>query len=95
MAIVTASATSVTRKKEVGRKISVPKIEIGGMPTRPPMPPVNHFHSVNSVTARICRPNEAATKYSPRTLRVGIASSSDSAAEVIIAAGRMTRIELL
>ena len=35
------------------------------------MPPVTDFHSVNTVIASICSPNDAATKYSPRTRKAG------------------------
>ena len=44
----------------------------------PPMPPVTAFHSENKVSASICSPSEAATKYSPRTRKAGKASASDS-----------------
>ena len=41
------------------------------------MPPVTDFHSVKTVMASICRPSEAATKYSPRTRSAGSASASE------------------
>ena len=51
------------------------------------MPPVTDFHSVNTVIASICRPSEAATKYSPRTRSAGSARASEiSAASAMPAA---------
>ena len=47
------------------------------MPISPPMPPVTDFHSEKIVTASICSPSEAATKYSPRTRNAGSASASE------------------
>ena len=47
------------------------------MPISPPMPPVTDFHSEKTVSASICSPSEAATKYSPRTRSAGSASASE------------------
>ena len=48
------------------------------MPTRPPKPPVTGLASVNTVTASICSPRLAMTKYSSRTRSAGSARQSDS-----------------
>ena len=85
--MISARQTSDSTRKCSGWVSSKPRMRAGGMLVRPPMPPVTDFHSVNTVIASICRPSEAATKYSPRTRNAGSARASEiSAASAMPAA---------
>ena len=84
--ITSARQPSASTRYCAGLEISKPGKRAGGMLLMPPMPPVTPFHSENTVSASICRPSDAATKYSPRTRSAGRASASEISAEAAMPA---------
>ena len=91
MSITSARHASASTRYWAGLSMVKPGKRAGGMLVMPPMPPVTTFHSEKMVTASICKPSEAATKYSPRTLRAGRARASEIRPATPIAAAVESR----